>query len=158
MKAHVGDRLIVDSNKVGRARQTGEIVEVVSDSSVREHYRVRWSDGRESFVYPGSDATIEAVASTTPAKSAETETRSVLIEMRLQEDTSHCRATATMQTSIGAFVGTGEARRHPADPIVPMIGEELAVARALVDLAQLLEAAAREEIAAGAHRDRHLVG
>ena len=158
MEAHVGDRLIVDSNKVGRAKQAGEIMEVIRDLPMREHYRVRWSDGRESVVYPGSDATIETTTSTTSTAGAEPETRSVRIELRLQEDTSHCRATATMESSIGVFVGCGEARRHPADPIVPMIGEELAVSRALVELAQLLEAAAREEIAAGVHRELHLVG
>ena len=157
MAAHVGDRLIVHSNKVGRGKLTGEILEVISDATSQEHYRVRWPDGRESLLYPGSDATIEATSSTPATIGAATETRNVVIELCLQEDTSRCRATATMQSSIGEFVGCGDARRHPADPIVPMIGEEFAVARALVDLARLLEVAARQEIAAGEHRDLHLV-
>lgn len=158
MAARIGDRLIVDSNRVGRSKQTGEIVEVIGDATTQEHYRVRWLDGRESLVYPGSDATIDTPTSAAATIGDATETRSVVIELRLEEDTTRCRATATMQSAIGTFVGCGDARRHPADPIVPMIGEELAVARALVDLARLLEVAAREEIAADQHRELHLVG
>ncbi|WP_203453774.1 DUF1876 domain-containing protein [Jiangella aurantiaca] len=42
-----------------------------------------------------------------------------------------------------AMAGVGRARRNPEDPDVPRIGDELAVARALSDLAhQLLEVAA----------------
>jgi hypothetical protein len=38
--------------------------------------------------------------------------------------------------------GRGDARKHPDDPDVPVIGDELAVSRALSDLAhELLEAA-----------------
>ena len=40
------------------------------------------------------------------------------------------------------FESTGKARRNPGDPPVPLVGEELAVARALQDLSgQLIEAA-----------------
>ena len=40
------------------------------------------------------------------------------------------------------FESTGKARRSPHDPPMPVVGEELAVARALQDLAaQLIEAA-----------------
>jgi hypothetical protein len=42
-----------------------------------------------------------------------------------------------------ALAGVGTARRNPVDPDVPRIGDELAVARALSDLAhQLLDVAA----------------
>jgi hypothetical protein len=156
MEAHVGDRVIVNSNKVGRAKQTGEIIEVIPGEPMRALYRVRWSDGRVSLVSVGSDAKIEP-ASTTPGTRAATEMRHVTIELNLVEDSTNCRATATMQSSIGAFVGCGESRRNPADPEVPMIGEELAVSRALIDLAQRLDAAARDEIAAFEHRNVHLV-
>lgn len=40
------------------------------------------------------------------------------------------------------FESTGKARRNPTDPPVPLVGEELAVARALQDLSsQLIDAA-----------------
>ncbi len=44
-----------------------------------------------------------------------------------------------------ALRGWGNARKHPADPDVPQIGDELAAARALSDLAhRLLHAAAAD--------------
>lgn len=44
-----------------------------------------------------------------------------------------------------ALRGVGDARKHPADPDVPEIGDELAAARALSDLAhQLLHVAAAD--------------
>ena len=41
----------------------------------------------------------------------------------------------------------GEARRSPYDSNIPQIGDELAVARALIDLAQQLIRATEEDIA-----------
>lgn len=58
MDAHVGDRLVVESNKVGSARKRGEILECLGGAG-HEHYRVRWDDGHESTMYPSSDAFVE---------------------------------------------------------------------------------------------------
>jgi hypothetical protein len=55
MDAEVGDRIVVESRKVGGGRKTGEVAEVVSGTS-GHHYRVRWDDGHESIVYPSTDA------------------------------------------------------------------------------------------------------
>ena len=51
-----------------------------------------------------------------------------------------------MEVESGALIaGWGKARRNPADPDITRIGEELAAARALCDLAhQLLHSAATE--------------
>jgi hypothetical protein len=57
MDAHVGDRIIVESNKVGGARKTGEVLEVIGGSG-GNHYRVGWEDGHESIVFPSSDASV----------------------------------------------------------------------------------------------------
>ena len=153
MDAHVGDQLVVRSRQVGRADQQGEIVEVMSSGT--EHYRVRWSDGRETVLFPGSDATL-LPAARGPAP-AGMETRTATIELRLDEDGEHCEARATMRTSIGAFNGIGTARRNPKDPAVPMIGEEFAIARSLTDLAVQLEQAARAVRPAEENRPSHLV-
>jgi hypothetical protein len=58
--ARVGDRITVSGHKVGEAARSGEIVAVVTGDG-RPHYRVRWEDGHESVVYPGSDTAIEHV-------------------------------------------------------------------------------------------------
>ena len=44
------------------------------------------------------------------------------------------------------FESTGKARRNPVDPRVPLVGEELAVARALQDLSGQLIQAAQDKI------------
>lgn len=55
MQATVGDRLVVESNKVGSPRREGEIIEVKGPDGAPP-YVVRWSDGHEGLSYPGPDA------------------------------------------------------------------------------------------------------
>ncbi len=53
----VGDRLVVHAHHQGAIPLDAEIIEVLGDHGP---YRVRWqSDGHESIIYPGSDASIE---------------------------------------------------------------------------------------------------
>lgn len=151
MDAHVGDRLIVRSRRVGQAPREGEIIEVISSG---RSCRVRWGDGRESIVSPGTDA---VVAGTSAVRDFGPRTRTVTINLRVEEDSEHCEAAATMPTSVGNFAGAGRARRNPVDPIVPLIGEELAIARSLADLAAKLEDAANRAIASHESRPLHLI-
>jgi len=59
MEAHVGDRLVVKGHKVGGGEKIAEILEVRGKNG-EPPYVVRWlDDGRESFVIPGPDASIE---------------------------------------------------------------------------------------------------
>jgi hypothetical protein len=54
----IGDRLVLAGTHVGDTRRTGTIVEIEkADGS--PPYRVRWPDGHESYISPGSDALIE---------------------------------------------------------------------------------------------------
>jgi hypothetical protein len=62
MEAHTGDRITVESNKVGGGTRTGEIVEVILGVS-GAHYRVRWDDGRETTFYPSTDAHLSGQSS-----------------------------------------------------------------------------------------------
>jgi hypothetical protein len=52
-----GDAVIVEPKRVGDGRRLGEVVEV-SGTSEHPRYRIRWEDGRESILYPGSDVTV----------------------------------------------------------------------------------------------------
>lgn len=55
MHASVGDRLVVESNRVDSPRREGEIIEVRGQDG-GPPYLVRWSDGHEGLTYPGADA------------------------------------------------------------------------------------------------------
>ena len=64
------------------------------------------------------------------------------INVSFAEDADRTRADAILELATQKFHGFGQAKRAPGDPTVPVIGEELAAARALSDLShQLLEAA-----------------
>jgi len=59
------------------------------------------------------------------------------------EDDTTTRADAVLEGAPLDLRGWGRARRNPADPDVPAVGEEIAAARALHDLAHhLIEQAA----------------
>jgi Rv2632c-like len=65
------------------------------------------------------------------------------VNVSFTEDADRTRADAILELASQKFHGFGQAKRAPEDPTVPVIGEELAAARALSDLShQLLEAAA----------------
>ena len=65
------------------------------------------------------------------------------VEVTFTEGDDRTRAEATMRATKQEWHGWGRARRNPTDPDVPAVGEELAAARALTDLAhQLVDAAA----------------
>lgn len=62
MAGKVGDRIIINSRKVGISPREGEILEV-TESPSGAHYRVRWADGRETDIRPagGSARIISAL-------------------------------------------------------------------------------------------------
>jgi hypothetical protein len=60
MQAKPGDRIILESEKVGQRDREGEILEVI-DSPLGANFRVRWDDGHVSEIRPkaGSARIIE---------------------------------------------------------------------------------------------------
>ena len=64
--------------------------------------------------------------------------KNLSIDVALEEDETHTEATARVSIGGTDYSGSGLARRNPSDPNVPMIGEELATARALSDLSHTL--------------------
>ncbi|AEF42688.1 DUF1918 domain-containing protein [Hoyosella subflava] len=58
MHAVAGDRIHFKSGTVGAPEHEAEILEV-QGSNGEPPYRVRFDDGHESIVYPGSDIQIE---------------------------------------------------------------------------------------------------
>ncbi len=56
-RAKRGDLVVITGHRVGEPERVGEILEVLGEPA-HAHYNVRWQDGHESTVYPGSDMTI----------------------------------------------------------------------------------------------------
>jgi hypothetical protein len=55
MDAHVGDRIIVESEGVGKGPREGEVVEIIEHPTGAQ-LRVRWSNGHESTYFPSAGA------------------------------------------------------------------------------------------------------
>jgi hypothetical protein len=64
--AHHGDRLVVEGTRVGSPRREGEVLEAHGPDG-GPPFLVRWSDGVQCLVYPGTDAHIEPAAPAEPA-------------------------------------------------------------------------------------------
>ena len=54
MTGHVGDRIIVESERVAQPGREGVIEEVLKEEPPR--YQVRWEDGRTSIFSPSAGA------------------------------------------------------------------------------------------------------
>jgi hypothetical protein len=141
MEAHIGDRVIVEGAKVGHARRQGEVLEILHGAGgVR--LRVRWDgDQHESVIAPGPDLHLEAGDG-----GATADRSSLRLEVTMTEDADHCEAVARVRVRDREFTGWGRARRNPSDPEMPVVGEELAVARALSELSHQLVVAAADSL------------
>jgi hypothetical protein len=56
MEAHIGDSIVLESERVGQPAHTGVIEDVLQQQPPR--YRVRWEDGHESIVAPAAGAAL----------------------------------------------------------------------------------------------------
>lgn len=72
--------------------------------------------------------------------------KDVTLSIHLVEDESETVATAILDLRGEHFEAKGKARRNPVDPQKPVIGEELAIARALRRLEDQITEAAEDKI------------
>ena len=80
------------------------------------------------------------------------------VDIIIDEHEGRTRAEARLRTRDDTHLtGTGLAKRNPADPDVPEIGDELAAARALSRLAHELLDAAAADIEGVTHKPVHLL-
>lgn len=76
------------------------------------------------------------------------DTKEWTVRIQVTEDGDDTSARAALSSDDGAeLTGIGRARRNPSDPPAPEIGDELAVSRALADLADKLAVTAQHDIA-----------
>ncbi|MFQ1002388.1 DUF1876 domain-containing protein [Modestobacter sp. SSW1-42] len=85
-------------------------------------------------------------------------TKTWTLRIDIGEHDGRTRAVAHLRTrDTDDLVGVGFARLDPADPDVPEIGDEIAVARALGDLGHRLLQVATEDLEQVTGRSAHLV-
>jgi hypothetical protein len=81
------------------------------------------------------------------------------VDIYVDENDGHTYAEARLHTGVDThMIGIGRARLNPADRDIPEIGDELAAARALSDLAQRLLIAAARDIEGASDEKVHLTG
>jgi hypothetical protein len=57
MKAQIGERLLFHGKKVGSADHTAEVLQVRGDDG-SPPYLVRFGDGQERLIFPGTDCQV----------------------------------------------------------------------------------------------------
>ncbi|MFI5100705.1 MAG: dsRBD fold-containing protein [Actinomycetes bacterium] len=158
MKASVGDRIVIASTRLDGPVRDGRIVEI-SHPDGAPPYLVEWSgDGHRALVFPGPDAQLVRGESPQPtagsagiAEAGPTlrHVRSWQVRVDLFESGGETTAHAVLSTEAPTQLDArGTAHRRSSDPDVPEIGDEIAAARALRRLADLLLGTAAEDIAA----------
>lgn len=130
MQVRPGDQVIIEGHRIGTPPRRGEVLAVAGSTLT-----VAWEDGHETVFVPGSDC---RVLRDEEAGTSDVDRFGGNVELRVIEDGDHCEAVATLMTRRGTFEGRGSSRRHPNDPNVPAIGEELAIGRALEALSDNL--------------------
>ena len=78
LSAKPGDRLVIRGHRQGEPQHDGEILEVLGEEGAPP-YLVRWEDGHEAEVFPGSDAYVQHLGdevSGSPAGEGESESSS----------------------------------------------------------------------------------
>ncbi|SOX53348.1 DUF1876 domain-containing protein [Mycobacterium ahvazicum] len=85
------------------------------------------------------------------SKDSDDTNKSCRVDVLIEEHEERTRAKARLSLAGRKFVGIGLARLDPADEPVARIGDELAIARALTDLANQLLAVTSSDIQASTH-------
>jgi hypothetical protein len=148
MKASVGDRIVIASDRLDRPTRDGRIIEC-RNADGSPPYLIEWSDtGRTALFFPGSDAHVEHQADTKTPHEPSRHVKTWRVELHLFESEESTTAHATLLADAPGIDAVGRARRRHDDANVPEIGDEVAAARALRRLADRLLGTAADDIAA----------
>lgn len=156
MKASVGDRIVVASTVVDQPLREGRVVELRhGDGS--PPYVVEWTDTAErTLVFPGADARIEHLDA--PAEPTDSVLKRWTVQVTITEHGNDTTATAVLGVEAPRQLeGAGTARRNPHDATIPVIGDEVAVARALHRLADSLLEVAEADITSSTGVPAHVM-
>lgn len=159
MRAKAGDRIILAGELVDQPTRAGEVLEA-RGADGGPPYVVRWEDGHTSTMFPGPGSVLrvaEGAAETHAEPSAvpqEGRLREWTVRVTIFEKGDDTTATVALVTD-GPEALTAHATSHRSsrDDDNPLIGDEVAVARALRRLADQVLMAAEQDIesATGEH-------
>jgi hypothetical protein len=156
MRANPGDRIILAAPSFDAPLRDGEVLEARGGDG-EPPYLVRWSDGHEGLFYPGPGSVLRITSHDVPgadrsqskefkpgAAGAHPRVRDWQVRVSIFGSDDNAEATALLLADSPRHLSAhGHSHRSTDDRVVPEIGDEVAVARALRHLAdQLLETAA----------------
>lgn len=167
MKAQPGDRIILAPPTLNGPLRDGEVLEA-RGAEGEPPYVVRWSDGHEGLLYPGPGAVLRitphpevAMSAPSPASPPQPATvgqhprvRDWQVRISILGSDDDTEATVVLIADSPTHLKAhGHSHRSERDRVVPEIGDEVAVARALRRLAdQLLDTAGNDiEAVTGEH-------
>jgi len=156
MRANPGDRIILAAPTVDGPLRDGEVLETRGDDGAPP-YLIRWSDGHEGLLYPGPGSVLRITSHETEGAGdprpkqnephrggAHPRAHDWQVRVSIFGSDDDAEATVVLLSdSPKHLTARGRSHRSEHDRVVPEIGDEVAVARALRRLAdQLLEVAA----------------
>lgn len=149
MKASVGDRIVIASNRVDGPLRDGRVVACRHDDGTPP-YDVEWSDtGKTGLFFPGPDALVEHASGVdTRPPEALGRVKTWRVEVSVFESGDGTTAHAVLAADVPGIEARGSAHRNPHDRDVPVIGDEVAVARALRRISDRLLSVASDGITA----------
>jgi hypothetical protein len=163
MKAHQGDHIILAASHTDQPTRDGVVLEV-KGANGEPPYLVRWADGHTGLMYPGPGSVLRVEGGPEPVTSVPAgplagggpaadvveptaaHVREWHVRVSIFESGDDTSANVVLLTEAPTHLSArGQSHRGAADPFVPEIGDEVAVARALRHLAdQLLDTAAQD--------------
>lgn len=149
MRASVGDRIVVASTIVDQPPRDGRVVEVRHPDG-SPPYVVEWSDtGEQTLLFPGPDTRVDTgePAPEAAGSAASAVEKTWTVHVRISEHGDDTAAVAVLGVDGPTRLDAeGRSHRNPDDPRSPVIGDEVAVARALRLLADRLLETAESDI------------
>ena len=174
MRAHVGDRIILAAEHIDQPTRDGEVLEVRGTDG-GPPYVVRWADGRSGLIYPGpgsvlrigavDEAADEATQAPAPTPGTTTaadhaqhvHVREWQVRVSLLESGDDTSATVVLVAdSPDRLSARGSSHRSADDSASRVIGDEVAVARALRHLADQLIENAQHDIEKRTGEEAHV--
>ncbi|HYN29620.1 MAG TPA: DUF1918 domain-containing protein [Dermatophilaceae bacterium] len=155
MRAKTGDHIILAGKVVDQPTRAGEVLEA-RGADGGPPYVVRWEDGHTTTMFPGPGAALRVMEAEPEGRAPELapeqpgRLREWMVRVTIFESGEDTTATVALLADLpDPPTARGTSHRSGEDRDNPVIGDEVAVARALRRLADSLLSHAEQDIEAG---------